>query len=201
MINPIDNDDFEKDMKEFEARIKVLRAEYNQYLGGSLKYPPNFHEAQIRKIIKKYASSKGLKGVQRFQYFNLVAKFNTMIEFYGRRIRDKQDGIVRHYGLLSPEQEDQLKLTRQSNPSQTIDRGHIIADSSRQLTTVKSMFEVWNQRVASSSKPLAQMDFDRFKIMIQSKTEELCKVKGCKAVRYRIVLEKGQVKIKAKPIT
>jgi len=88
-MSEIAAEEFEKDMKEMTTRLKVLRAEYNQFLSGVMQAPPHFSEAQIRKIIRKYATTRGLKGVQRFQYFNLVAKFNTLMEFYNRRIKEK----------------------------------------------------------------------------------------------------------------
>jgi hypothetical protein len=201
-MDNFNEDEFEHDMKDFETRIKVLRAEYNQYLGGSLKYIPEFTEAQIRKIIKKYATTEGLRGMQRFQYYNLVAKFNTIKEFYGRRIRDIQKGITQHYGCISKDKEQELEKLRAAHRAKEPQKvkGHVVADVSRQDSTMKSMFEVWNECSNSATKPAPPLDFHKFKQMIKSKTDELKKAKECKAVRYRITIEKGQVRIKAKPI-
>lgn len=198
-INP---DEFEQDMKDLDTRLRVLRAEYNQFLSGALQHPPNFTVAQIRKLIRKYAMVKGLKGMQRFQYFNMVARFNTMQEFFGRRMRDRSEGKRMLYGFVKSEQDQAEKpveaLKRQSRPER--DKGHIVADVRKQHGTLKHMFDKWNELSSEVSKPLPPIDFDKFKSMIQSKTEVLCSKKGCKAVRYRMVVEDGALRIKAKPV-
>jgi len=189
--------EFDKDIKELETRLKVIRAEFNQYLSGTIKFPPNFTEAQIRKVIKKYASTKGLKGLQRFNYFNLVAKFNTMMEFYSRRIRDKQEG--RGAYALAKQAADHSQHMRGKLDEKHI-RSHVVADVDKQALTLEALFEDWNHAAIRSGASGPGMDRDRFTKMVQSKTEQLIKSKGCDAVRYRISLKDGKVRIKAKPI-
>jgi hypothetical protein len=189
--------EFDKDIKDLETRLKVLRAEFNQYLAGTIKFPPNFTEAQIRKVIKKYAIVKGLKGLQRFNYFNLVAKFNTMMEFYSRRIRDKQEG--RGAYALAKQQEDFSPHLRGKLDEKHI-RSHVVADLGKQSNTLKALYDDWNHATARSGSSGPSMDKDKFARMVQTKTDQLIKAKGCDAVRYRISLKDGKVRIKAKPI-
>lgn len=200
-----DLEEFEKDLRDFESRLKVLRAEYNQYLNGTLKNLPIFNEAQIRRLVKKYASLRDLKGWRRFQYFNLVAKFNTMMEFYGRQIRDRKDGKRPTYGhlrsseskdLVSPEKLEEAR--RKLYPTRV--RAHILSNVDRQETTLKELFKEWESHTEQSASSAPRIDFDRFRGMITQKTEQLKATKGCKAVRYKIVSEDGKVKIKAKAI-
>lgn len=192
--------EFEKDMKEVETRLKVLRAEYNQFLAGTLKFPPNFTEAQIRKIVKKYAGVKGLKGVQRFQYFNFVAKFNTMMEFFSRRLKDKQEGKGVYASASIEKQFRDGQGDPGGKPGSGKARTHVVADVRRQSTTIAALFDDWNMAAGYSSQPLAKINLEAFKDIIRSKTDQIRKAKGCDAVRYRIILEDGKVRIKAKPI-
>ena len=198
----IEQKEFESDMKEMETRIKVLRAEYNQYLNGTAQFPPNFGVAQIRKLMKKYAAVKGLKGVQRFQYYNFVAKFNTLIEFYGRRIKDKQEGTRMTFGYTRKGNEaDNRKQIPKSQPAPMVKKGgFVISDTRIQNATMKSMYEVWNQTSSHGSSGLPELDLKSFTSLIQKKTDQICRVKNCKAVRYKIALDQGKVKIKAKPV-
>ena len=197
----IDGKQFEADMKDLEIRIKVLRAEYNQYLNGTLRVPPNFTEAQIRKLVKRYAAAKGLKGIQRFQYFNLVAKFNTMMEFYGRRIRQRDQGLNSSGSgpALKRKVDPALKL-EETRQKLLKSKGQIISDVQKQKTTIKKLFESWNESSILNTKPQPKLEFEKFKQVIQEKTDKMIKTRGCKAVRYKISYEKGTIRIKAKPV-
>jgi hypothetical protein len=197
----INLEEFEKDMKEMETRLKVLRAEYNQFLNGTLPCMPNFTVAQIRKIIKKYAILKGLKGIHRFQYFNLVAKFNTMFEFYNRRARDKQEGKSMSYSLTTSSKIGELRQTfRPILKEAPIDRGHIISDVSRQQTTMKTMFNKWLEFTEFQKGTSPKIEFNKFSQLIQSKTEQLMEKKKGRAVKFQMALKDGKVCIQAKII-
>jgi len=143
--------------------------------------------------------------MERFKYFNLVSKFNTMIEFYGRRARDRFEGKRLTYGYVrgdsdkksaEPAQPQTGMPDRSSQPAQS----HVIADVKKQSTTIRHMYNTWNNLIPKTGKSAPDFDFNKFKEMIQSKTDQLRKVKGCKAVRYRITMDKGKIRIKAKPI-
>ncbi len=195
-------DEFKEDMKDIETRMKILRAEYNQYMSGFLKTPPTFTEAQIRKIIRKYAATRGLKGVHRFQYFNLVAKFNTMMEFYNRRIRDIAEGKQVNFGFVRDGQNIATTAKERSNekPSFTLDRGHVISDVNRQITTVRDMYERWSEYNNNLQTPMSPMTLEKFKHVIQAKTDELRSKNECAAIRYKMVIKDGKISIRAKPI-
>ncbi len=203
-MSEISIEEFEKDMKEMEIRMKVLRAEYNQYLTGVLKAPPNFTVAFLRKQIRKYALIRGLKGVQRFQYFNLVAKFNTMMEFYNRRIRDKQEGKQLTYGFVRTDPNTENNSQDSPDPEKRIeyvpDKGHIISNARKQNATMRHMYEKWVDFSKQTRGSAPKIGFDKFQSMINSKTQQIKTNKDCRAVKFKIVLVDGTVKINAKTI-
>ncbi len=201
-----DLEEFEKDLRDFENRLKVLRAEYNQYLNGTLKNLPIFNESQIRRLIKKYAALRDLKGWRRFQYYNLVAKFNTMMEFYGRQVRDRKEGNRALSSGQHPSSRTELvsrekleEARRKLNPVRS--RSHIVSNTANQETTLQELFKEWqDQQKQHADSGTPQLDYNRFRSMIDQKTRQLQEAKGCKAVRYKIVAEQGKIKIKAKAI-
>lgn len=196
------SEEFQNDMKDFEIRLKQIRAEYNQYLGGNLQAPPNFSVAMVRKIIRKYAGDRTLRGTQKFQYYNLVAKFNTMMEFYNRRIRDRDDGKQTTFGYIKNGDKILKNLKTKGSGSLPMghDRGHIVSNVSRQHATLRNMFDKWNEFSSHSSTAGPEMDFDQFKRIIGHQTEKILEKKNCKAVKYKLTIKDGKVKIQAKPI-
>ena len=196
------SEEFQKDMKDFETFLKKLRAEFNQHLIGNLKTPPDFTVAQTRKLVRKYAGDRTLRGVQRFRYFNLVAKFNTMIEFYNRRLRDKDQGKPTSFSIIKDVDNPLLEAAKQKarqNTPVTPDRGHVVANPKQQKTTLKKMYETWNEFANHLEAP-PDMDYEKFQRIISLKTEQLIEQKQCKAIRYKLTVQDGKIKIQAKPI-
>ena len=202
MSKYLGSDDFQKDMKEFETRLKKLRAEYNQYIAGVLKSPPTFAVAMIRKIVRKYAGDRSLKGMQKFKYYNLVAKFNTMMEFYNRRLKQIQNGQQTTFGYIkdSDKTVSQARDKAKQIMPPPVDKGHIISNVNRQQATMKNMFEKWNEYASHVGSVQHQMDYDKFSKIINHKTQQLLEAKQCKAVRYKLTVQNGKIKIQAKPI-
>jgi hypothetical protein len=199
MINK-GTEEFQKDMKDFDMLLKQLHAEFNQHLIGNLQTPPNFHIAQARKLVRKYAADRTLKGMQRFQYFNLVAKFNTMLEFYYRRLRDKEEGRKTRFGLVKQEAEQQATAGTPAGADAPLeDKGHLIADASKQRVTLKKMYETWVE-FSSKLNSSSSIDFDKFQQIITRKTERLIDEKKCRAIQYKLTVQDGKIKIQAKPV-
>ncbi len=193
-------EEFKNDMKNFETLLKKLRAEFNQHIIGNLQTTPDFTIAQARKLIRKYAGDKTLRGTQRFMYFNLVAKFNTMMEFYTRRLRDMEQGRPTVYRITkSSETESQIKNQPVKKQEAPEDKGYVIANAQQQQIAVKKMFEQWSQ-YSSMTESAPDMDLDKFQTIINKKTEQLLSQKNCKAIRYKMSLQDGKIKIQAKPV-
>jgi len=202
MSKYLGSDEFQNDMKDFDVRLKKLRAEYNQHIVGVLKTPPTFSVAMIRKIVRKYAGNRNLKGPQKFRYFNLVAKFNTMMEFYNRKLRDINQGKQTTFGYMKENTEVMQAAKEKVKNMQPIppDKGHILANVKNQNLTIKNMYDKWNEFASYTKDNSAQMDFDKFKKIIAHKTTQLIEAKGCKAVKYKMSVKDGKIKIQAKPI-
>jgi hypothetical protein len=193
-------EEFQVDMKNFETFLKKLRAEYNQHLIGNVQTPPEFTVAQVRKIIRKYAGDKTLRGTQRFLYFNLVAKFNTMMEFYNRRLRDIEQGRQTAFRITKPgKNESTAKPQHLKTGVPEQDRAYVIANTNQQQIAVKKMYEQWSQ-YSTIAESAPHLDYDKFQTVIKKKTEQLLRQKNCKAIRYKLSIQDGKIKIQAKPL-
>jgi len=62
------------------------------------------------------------------------------------------------------------------------------------------MYDKWTEYSSHLTQPGPQMDFDQFKRIIGHQTDKILETKGCKAVKYKLTIQNGKVKIQAKPI-
>jgi len=128
------------------------------------------------------------------------------MEFYNRRIKEKQEGKQITYGYVKTA----LKTSKKSGapPSHTSatpdnfipDKGHVLSDVNRQKATLRHMYKKWCDYSSHTRTKAPSIDFDKFHKMIKKKTDQIRDKKECKAVKFRIVLKNGKVKINAKTI-
>lgn len=195
-------EELEEDLKQFENKLKILRTEYNQFFAGARKQPPVFTEIQVRKLIRKYAADKQLKGTHRFKFYNLIARFNTLREFWQRRIRIMEEGLqigtkahakqgdtspYRHMGLV--------------NSASVVDKGgqRVIKDPARQQSDIRVLYLNYIKAIRTNLGDEVSVPFDKFKRQVMDTLDSIKTRKNCDAVRFRIDVKDGKVSLKAKP--
>jgi hypothetical protein len=190
--------DVDEDLHNLEDRIKILRAEYNQYFGGSRRELPRFTEMMIRRLIKRYAGSTDLRGHQRFLYYDLVARYNTMREYWNRRLRTREEGIrIGAPAHLKVEHKrpaaDTLKVLRQA-PRQ-------LREPRTQEREVRTLYLDFVRAIRQYQGEEGFLSFPKFQRLIETQTSQIKDRRQCEAVEFRVEIgDDGRVRLKAKPV-
>ena len=165
-------DQFHDDMKRMEDLLKVYRSEYNMFFAGARKFTPDFTEARIRQIIKDYQGGTVLrKPSARFRFFNLVARFNTFREMFGRKVR-MIEGVTVYHPKQSAEQAGQQAPTpapvKQHRATEApVSCVLVGTDSSHERGKVRRMFESYAARQLETGTGKA-LTFEKFQKQIRS---------------------------------
>lgn len=192
-------DAIDNDMKDLEYRLKMLRVEYNQYFVGARKEPPNFTDIQVRKIIRKYVGDKTLKGPQRFVFFNLVARYNTLREFWNRRIRLREQTATRGTAQSSvPKSLQDLYQQRLEESKPRFENAYQIRDTQRDEKQLRRLYLNYVKALRQFQGDSGFVNYGKFSTMIRAKTQQMVNSKGHDAVQYRVSIDGNAVKLKAK---
>ncbi len=194
----------ENDFKWLETKLKQLRAEFNQYFVGARKSPPNVTEIQIRKVIRKYAGSdKLLRGVDRFRYYNFIAKYNTLREYWGRRIRTMEEGInigTRAHIETTPEGVIGDPADKHRSHQVSKDVNKLIKDPFKQKGDMRLLYISYMRNMKKLKSSTQPLKFEEFRGVIRKKMESMSERHKSNAVNFRVVLEDDKVKLKAKAV-
>lgn len=163
-------------------RLRELRVEYEKFFNGALEIPPANEHSLLAKAIRQLRRSQRMNSVDRFRFIQLEARYNSYSELFHRRLR-KWEQFGRGSGTSTG-----------TTPSLDMRRGVVIRDK-LPAPIVEALYTELTSRAQNP-----RFDLESFRSYLSHQTGQIRRKTGCDAVRFRIVEEGGQAKLKAKPI-
>lgn len=194
----------DEELSQIEKDIRTLKIEYEQFFGGGRSRPPTDTQWRVEVMIKRYTDrSAELSSGQRFRYTNLASTYAKYLDMWRKKLKQKEEGAVqRHFGAAAKAIEAEREQARQQAEasaagaprpfamsfSEPEKEGEKIAELYRKLLETR-------ERAGEKTGAPTLREFEKF---VRQKTHELKKKKGCEQVEYRVSVENGHVKLKAR---
>lgn len=163
--------------------IEQFRIDSQRFFGGDLNVPPETLKENIAADLRRLralASKSGTAG--NFRLSSLEAKFNSQTDLFNRRLRELETGNQRRAAL-------------EKEPDPAADG--VVMGSGARDNAVETLYKgLYLQR--GSRNP--SMDLEKFRSYIQKQTDTIRQKTGAQSVKFRIAVENGKMKLKAKPI-
>ncbi len=195
---------FEEDLAEMEMLLRKLRSEYNQYFAGALKRPPNFTEIAFNKLVHKYVGDQLKKSADRFRYFNVVARYNSMRELWYKKMR-QMDNVVMYgrKGGLHAYLKEALKESREAK--ERVLKAHpedfkfsvMTKDPHNEQATMKSLHDNYNKasQLVGANKTISQ---EKLTKILSKRANDIKKKHGADVVEFTVTIKDGKPIITAK---
>ena len=177
---PEPNKKLEREIDQLAALIQKFRVDSQRFFAGDLLLPPEEMRDKIVAELRRLRGS-GLKGAAAsFRLGSLEAQFQSHLDLFGRRLRAREQGAA---GVAA-------RAESASTPDP--EKGVILGqrDSS---AAVEALFKGLYQRNPT-------MDLERFRAYIQRQAETIRAKTGCREIQFRIAVQDGKTKLKAKPV-
>lgn len=171
------------EIDRLDRSIKELRVEYERFFNGALAVPPGELRDRIQAELRRLRERPGVGTAGHFRLTQLEARLNTYMELFNRRLRDREEG-----GRVPAAGAD----TSSIDPFD----GVTVADK----PSVQEVEALYAGLCKGQSKA-PQFDLDSFASFLDHQAATIRKKTGCGQVRFRLVEEAGQTKLKAKPIS
>lgn len=183
-----------EDLKEWEEGLERLRAAYEQYFLGVEKRPPTDVHAKLGRAIRvgaeEFTSNAGL----RFRVQGLKARLITFEQYWSRTLREIENGTYRRHRF---QQAIRAKAETSSEPAaKPRATAHVeLGNEDRPFAGVIDEY----RRIQRES---GQNPVDAAKLAetLRKQEAQLREKMGAKSVEFRVVIEDGKPKLKAKPI-
>jgi len=174
---------FDSQITSVEEDMRLLRIEFDRFLAGAVRHPPEELRFRIEKRIRAMRRARIRSSVERFRLGTLEASFNTLSERQGRRLRELESSKTLR------------RKTVTSEPRLDTDRGFEIG-----AKPDRSAMEALYESLYGDSGRASKVDFGSFEKHVTKQIARLQKKTGCAKVHLRVAREGETLKLKAKPV-
>ncbi len=175
---------FEGRLDALEKAIEQFRIEAERYFNGGQALPPEETRQRLLRQLQELRAVPMRGAADQFRYSGLEARFNSLSELYGRRLREREEGR----SAITP------KAVPAAAPRHDARAGIVFRE---QLESV-AVEALWATLVSGPGG--ARLELESFRGYFARQVTEIRARTGAAAVQFRVVEEDGKMKLKAKPI-
>jgi hypothetical protein len=178
-----------EDLTRFEQQLGELITRYEQYFIGLEKREPLPLLSEVEKIVRRYAGTPINNTMYKHKFTMLVARFNTYREHWNRIIRLIEEGRYSRDRFISD-----LHL-RQGGPAVS-SRGEF--GRQQQDNELERVYQEFREARKACNLPVDKLSRDLVAATIEKKKPALAARLGTDDLTFRVVVENGKPKIKAR---
>lgn len=178
-----DSREIERAIDRLDGWIRKFQVDSQRFLSGDLHLPPNQLQDRIESELRKLRGSKLKGAAHKFRLGALEARFNSLLDLHGRRLRARETA------------EPQRRVASEERKTTSYDprRGVIIGRES-DAAAVDALYDGLYRKSRKSADP------KRFRAYLEHQAEVIRAKTGCTEIQFRLVDKEGKLKLKAKPI-
>ncbi len=176
---------WESRLQRTEELLEQFRVDSERFWNGVLSIPPEELRTRIQRELRELRGVSIRGALDQFRYSALEARFNSLSELFGRRLRDREEG---RGAAARP------RAIHEPKPSHDPQAG-IVFRGAPDAVAVEAL---WSGLVASGGG--ARIELETFRGYITRQLGEIRIKTGVVAVQFRVVQEEGKLKLKAKPV-
>jgi hypothetical protein len=175
-------DQVEGDIQRLAAAIQRFQIDTQRFFAGDLPQPPDELRERIQADLRRLRGANLRGAAANFRLGSLEARFNSHVELFGRRLRSREEAR-----RLPPAAEQKAPDAVQG----------VVIGSRADREAARALYQGLHS-ASGGGKP--KMDLDRFRDYLDRQSETIRKKTGCAEIQFRIAVEDGKMKLKAKPI-
>ncbi len=176
-----------EDIAQFEQCLNELIIKYEQYFLGLEKREPLRLQETVDRLARKYVSVKIVNTMLNFKYNSLVAKLNSYRQYWNRILRLMEEGKYSR---------DRFRMAMHDRPDQSA-KPSTTPPPPRDETD--ELYRQYIEARRSCNLPVEAVTKEMVASAIEKQKPAIAAKYGTDRVEFRIVIENGVPKIKARP--
>ena len=165
----------EREVNQLATLIRRFRIDSQRFLAGDLPGPPEELRDRIQTEMRRLRGSDIKSTAMNFRLSSLEAEFNSHTGLLGRRLRQKEQGAAR-----------QAVEKNRLDPVQGV-----VVRPGADGGAAEALFEGLNR---------PKMGIEKFRSYLDRQAETIRSKTGCSDIQFRVAVQDGKLKLKAKPI-
>ena len=176
------------DIAFLEGNIAELIVKYEQYFLGIEKREPLKLCEDIERFIRRYNTATIVNTMYKFRFNTLVGKFNSYKQYWARITRLIEDGKYSR---------DRFKMER--HLAEGVLRPPVDHHEKQRENDVEIVFQHYLEARKKCNLPTDNISRETLFSIIEKQREALKSKHRCAEVEFRVVIENGAPKLKARP--
>lgn len=174
-------------IQQFELRLDQLAREYEQYFLGRRRRAPEPLRAELRQLVARLTQRPIPSTRDRFRFQTLAARFRTYQHRWDQVLRQIEEGTYAPHHFRAalhgrrPAAEGPAPAEAASASPDEIHRALVEA---RQ----------------ACGQPTGGLTPERVRALLEEQRERIRATHGCRDVAFRVVVEGGRARLKARPV-
>ncbi|HEX5774057.1 MAG TPA: MXAN_5187 C-terminal domain-containing protein [Geomobilimonas sp.] len=176
-----------EDIARFEQDLGELIIKYEQYFLGLEKREPLKLLQTVEKSSRKYTPANIVNTMHRFRYNALIARFNSYRQHWNRIVRLIEEGKYSR---------DQFKMKLHQQGG---DNGRHHPQEPEGTPEAERLYQQYIEARKACHLPTGTITLDLIASTIAKQKPLLTEKYHCEQVEFKVVIEDGKPKIKARP--
>lgn len=182
----------DRELQGLAADLRKLEAEYTMYFSGRAPRPPAESRSRFEQALKRLERAPLGTQVQRFQFSALQSRFSTFADLWDRGVRAREEGRPGPMTRGAPA----------AAPPPRKDAGKVVhttelSDPVGQLDKLRDLYDALMDARRETGHDA--VPFHRFADLVKRQVAELQARYRSEEVSFRVVLQEGKVRFRARP--
>jgi len=183
---------YDDDLNNLEEWMRRLKVEYDIFLNGYRRKPPDDLRFRVEKLVKRL-SETNMGHAHRFRYNTLVGRFYVYRDNWRRQMMDREQALEAKNKLQPAETGSRPA----PEPSGAPNGFQItIADPTAEDEKVQKLYD-WLMLMKNGQQGAPSLSYEQFSKYIAAQTRGIRQKFSCSSVQFRVSVEENAIKFTA----
>lgn len=179
---------YEEDLNNLEEWLRRLKVEYEIFLNGHRKKPPDDLRMRVERLAKRLSEVQNMTLLERFRYNTLVTRFYVYRDHWRRTLLSRE---------LSGEARDEIPEPAEPASPAALRIRVSIADPKAEDIKVRELYDALLSMWGKHARKAPAFSYPQFASYIDKQTQSVRSKYGCSSVLFTIALEEDAIRFTA----
>lgn len=185
MARPL-GQDIDEDLQLFDAKLKIVKFQYEQYFMGNRPREPQVERSEVQKIVAYWSNMPIRNTAQRFKFNTLCSRFFTFRRQWDETMRKIEAGTYAPHNF---------KANLRVKPSKPAP-----AEKGGGAEKGDALFDAYLEARRACGEGTDGLTRAKLDQVLKRQEAAIRDKTGCAQVKFRVVVENGKTKLKAQPV-
>lgn len=182
----------EEDLRVLEQKLKALKLDYDRYFVGTRPREPVMARQEIQRAVNIWANTPIQNTAVRFKFNSIHARYQAMKRQWDNVVRQLEAGTYKR-DVFKADIRASVRPPAKRNPQ---DRSQDILSARAGAALIDSYCET----ARACGQDVKGLTATKLQTVIDKQTLALREKLGCRDVSFRVIVQRGKVKLRASPL-